>query len=117
MTEPAGRQPGQTPPTVSFGAVSVFFGEKNGKYPEANQVIVQGRDTRVALDAPLVANRMGEAFDACDMRLYAVAARVRLARLVGGDEGAGLSAAAEGFFRAQEVKNPPALLQVLAPGW
>jgi hypothetical protein len=58
-----------------------------------------------------------EAFEACDMRLYAVVARVRLAGLVGGDEGASLRAAAAAFFRAQEVTNPPALLDMVAPGW
>ncbi len=52
---------------ADFGPVTVFFGEKNGKYPEANQVIVTGRDTRAALDAPLVANRIGAPFDAADL--------------------------------------------------
>ena len=52
---------------ADFGPVTVFFGEKNGKYPEANQVIVTGTDVRAALDAPLVANRIGAAFDTADM--------------------------------------------------
>ena len=38
---------------VVFGPVTVFLGEKNGKYPDANQVIVTGADVRAALDAPL----------------------------------------------------------------
>jgi hypothetical protein len=42
---------------------------------------------------------------------------VRLAGLVGGDEGAALQATAAAFFRAQEVTNPAALLEMIAPGW
>jgi glyoxylase-like metal-dependent hydrolase (beta-lactamase superfamily II) len=44
---------------VRHGAVSVFFGEKSGKYPDGNQVVVRGADTLVAFDTPLVANRLG----------------------------------------------------------
>jgi len=46
-------------PHIRFGAVSVFSGEKSGKYPDGNQVVVQGADTRAAFDTPLVANRLG----------------------------------------------------------
>ncbi|MBE0593368.1 MAG: MBL fold metallo-hydrolase, partial [Gemmatimonadales bacterium] len=38
MTDPVRR--------VDFGRVSVFFGEKSGKYPDGNQVVVRGTDTR-----------------------------------------------------------------------
>jgi len=41
------------------GTVSVFFGEKSGKYPDGNQVTVRGADTLAAFDTPLVANRLG----------------------------------------------------------
>lgn len=54
-------------PRADFGRVSVFFGEKNGKYPNGNQVLVRGSDTRAALDAPLVANVIGPEFDASDL--------------------------------------------------
>jgi len=54
-------------PRVDFGAVSVFFGEKNGKYPDGNQVVVAGRDTRVVFDSPPVANRIGAAYDDADL--------------------------------------------------
>jgi glyoxylase-like metal-dependent hydrolase (beta-lactamase superfamily II) len=43
---------------VRLGAVSVYAGEKSGKYPDGNQVMVRGADTRVAFDTPLVANRL-----------------------------------------------------------
>jgi len=44
--------------TFEKGALTVYFGEKSGKYPDGNQVVVRGRDTRVAFDTPLVANRL-----------------------------------------------------------
>jgi glyoxylase-like metal-dependent hydrolase (beta-lactamase superfamily II) len=44
--------------TFEKGALTVYFGEKAGKYPDGNQVVVRGRDTRVAFDTPLVANRL-----------------------------------------------------------
>src|SRR3990172_1415503 len=46
-------------PVLRYGAVSVFFGEKSGKYPDGNQVTVRGADTLAAFDTPLVANRLG----------------------------------------------------------
>lgn len=54
------------PPRADFGHVSVFFGEKNGKYPNGNQVVVRGSQARVALDAPIVANHIGPDFDSAD---------------------------------------------------
>lgn len=54
-------------PHADFGRVRVFFGEKNGKYPDGNQVVVRGRDTRAAFDTPLVANRIGDELDSADL--------------------------------------------------
>ena len=54
-------------PRADFGRVTVFFGEKNGKYPDANQVIVRGSDTQAAFDTPIVANYIGPEFDASDL--------------------------------------------------
>jgi glyoxylase-like metal-dependent hydrolase (beta-lactamase superfamily II) len=48
------------------GAVTVHLGEKSGKYPDGNQVLVQGSEARVAFDTPQVANRIGPAFDEVD---------------------------------------------------
>ena len=48
-----------TAPVIRLGAVSVYPGEKSGKYPDGNQVMVRGKDTLAALDTPLVANRLG----------------------------------------------------------
>lgn len=54
-------------PRADFGRVTVFFGERNGKYPDANQVIVRGSDTQAAFDTPIVANYIGAEFDASDL--------------------------------------------------
>lgn len=59
-----------TSPSVEradFGRVSVFFGAKSGKYPDGNQVIVRGSDTRAAFDTPVVANHIGPEFDATEL--------------------------------------------------
>lgn len=52
---------------ADFGRVSVFFGAKNGKYPDGNQVVVRGTDTRAAFDTPVVANHIGPEFDAAEL--------------------------------------------------
>ena len=49
------------------GAVSVYLGAQSGKYPDGNQVIVQGPQMRVAFDTPRVANRIGPVLDAVDL--------------------------------------------------
>lgn len=54
-------------PHRDFGCVRVFFGEKNGKYPDGNQVLVRGGDTLAAFDTPLVANRIGEELESADL--------------------------------------------------
>jgi glyoxylase-like metal-dependent hydrolase (beta-lactamase superfamily II) len=45
-------------PSLQFGPVSVYLGEKSGKYPDGNQLLVRGGDTLAAFDTPLVANRI-----------------------------------------------------------
>lgn len=52
---------------VDFDRVSVFFGEKSGKYPDGNQVLVRGSDTRAAFDTPIVANHIGAEFEATEL--------------------------------------------------
>lgn len=52
-----------------FGSVTVYSGEKNGKYPDGNQVIVTGRSERAAFDSPLVANTLGQIFCSCDLAI------------------------------------------------
>jgi glyoxylase-like metal-dependent hydrolase (beta-lactamase superfamily II) len=52
---------------LRFGGVRVFPGERSGKYPDGNQVLVQGADTRVAFDMPLVSHTLGAALDGVDL--------------------------------------------------
>jgi glyoxylase-like metal-dependent hydrolase (beta-lactamase superfamily II) len=54
-------------PTLALGPVTVYFGEKSGKYPDGNQVVVRGRDAVAAFDMPLVANRLGPVLDTVDL--------------------------------------------------
>ena len=54
-------------PQFQLGPVSVWFGEHAGKYPDGNQIVVQGRDTRVAFDTPPIANHIGPALDDAEL--------------------------------------------------
>jgi len=56
-------------PSATFGPVTVFFGGKNGKYPDGNQVVVRGADTLAVFDTPQVSNRIGAAFDDADLAI------------------------------------------------
>jgi glyoxylase-like metal-dependent hydrolase (beta-lactamase superfamily II) len=59
-----------TSPTLEraeFGRVTVVFGDKNGKYPDGNQVLVRGGDIRVAFDTPIVSNHIGPDFDSTEL--------------------------------------------------
>ncbi len=52
---------------LRIGPVRVYLGEKSGKYPDGNQVVVQGADTRVAFDTPLVAQHIGADLNEADL--------------------------------------------------
>lgn len=52
---------------ADYGRVTVFFGEKSGKYPDGNQVVVRGSDTHAAFDTPLVANHIGPELDEAEL--------------------------------------------------
>jgi len=54
-------------PVHEIGPVRVFFGEKSGKYPDGNQVVVLGSDVKVAFDTPLVARRLEAELDGVDL--------------------------------------------------
>jgi glyoxylase-like metal-dependent hydrolase (beta-lactamase superfamily II) len=56
-------------PSATFGPVTVFFGEKNGKYPDGNQVVVRGADALAVFDTPQVSHRIGAAFEAADLAI------------------------------------------------
>jgi len=55
--------------------------------------------------------------DACEMHLYAAAARLRLGALLGGDEGRTLVGQGREFFTRQGVRDERAMLALLATGF
>jgi len=56
-------------PSARFGPVTVYFGDKTGKYPDGNQVVVRGRDTMVVFDTPQVANRIPQVLAEADLAI------------------------------------------------
>lgn len=58
---------GEPVPFADFGRVRVYLGDKNGKYPDANMMVVRGAEARAAIDAPLAANQVGADFEAADL--------------------------------------------------
>jgi eukaryotic-like serine/threonine-protein kinase len=76
---------------------------------------VVGRSDRVRARACLEDACAG--LEACDMRLYAAAARRRLGQLEGGEKGRGEVAEAEERMRAEGVVDPARMCAMLAPGF
>jgi len=58
-----------------------------------------------------------QGFDEADMPLYAAAARNRLGRLLGGEEGSRLRAAGNSWMTRQGIKNPSRMTAMVAPGF
>jgi serine/threonine protein kinase/tetratricopeptide (TPR) repeat protein len=58
-----------------------------------------------------------EGLELTNMKLYATAARLRLGQLIGGDHGTELIADSEDWMRKQQIKNPAAFANMLAPGF
>ena len=56
-----------TTPSATFGPATVYFGDKHGKYPDGNLVVVRGRDATAVFDTPLVANRLPEVLAEADL--------------------------------------------------
>jgi glyoxylase-like metal-dependent hydrolase (beta-lactamase superfamily II) len=54
-------------PSAEFGPVRIYFGKNLGRFPDGNQVIVQGTDSRAAFDSPLVSSLIGDDFDQADL--------------------------------------------------
>ncbi len=55
-----------TAPSFQRGSVQVYLGDKSGKYPDGNQVVVTGAYRCVAFDMPLVARSLTGVFDGVD---------------------------------------------------
>lgn len=51
---------------VELGPVTVYLGEKSGKYPDGNQVVVRGADQSLAFDTPLVSLTIPEVIRSVD---------------------------------------------------
>jgi glyoxylase-like metal-dependent hydrolase (beta-lactamase superfamily II) len=68
-------------PDFERGRVSVYFGEKSGKYPDGNQVVVRGRDAKAAFDTPLVARRLDAELEGVDLVILGHAHEDHLAGL------------------------------------
>lgn len=49
-----------------MGSVQVILGDKSGKYPDGNQVVVRGAEMQVAFDMPLVSRTLGGVLDEVD---------------------------------------------------
>ena len=62
-------RPMTTTSTLELGPVTVHFGDKSGKYPDGNQVVVRGSDTMVVFDTPQVANRIPEVLADADLAI------------------------------------------------
>ena len=58
-----------------------------------------------------------EGFEVTDMKLYAAAARRQLGKIIGGQRGAELIDMSEDWMRRQQIKNPTAFANMLAPGF
>ncbi|HMO45417.1 MAG TPA: MBL fold metallo-hydrolase [Rubrivivax sp.] len=54
---------------LELGPVRVYFGEKSGKYPDGNQVVVRGADSMVVFDTPQAANRLPEVLADADFAI------------------------------------------------
>ncbi|GMV07562.1 MAG: hypothetical protein AMXMBFR53_38370 [Gemmatimonadota bacterium] len=74
--------------------------------------------TRDARDAvPTLLAKAVAGFEAAGMRLYAAAARLRLAGVVGGEEGARMREDAERFMRREAIENPERMARTLVTGF
>ena len=58
-----------------------------------------------------------DGFESADMALYAAAARRRLGEIRAGDEGRELIAQSEEWMSKQQIKNPVAVTNLMAPGF
>jgi serine/threonine protein kinase len=73
----------------------------------------RGDDSRAAA----LASQAVEGFEASDMKLYAAAARRRLGEILGGDGGGEMVKQADDWMSKQEIKNPAAVTNLMAPGF
>ncbi len=82
-------------------------------------LILAGLAHRSGDDARAVAlmTQAVEGFEASDMKLYAATARRRLGEIRGGDLGLELVNQADDWMSRQQIKNPSAVANLMAPGF
>ncbi|HBB88159.1 MAG TPA: ATP-binding protein [Blastocatellia bacterium] len=68
-------------------------------------------------EATRVLSEAVQMFERAEMRLYAAAARRRLGEKLGGERGQQLISEADAWMTGQKIKNPEALVRMLAPGF
>ena len=69
------------------------------------------------VSAVALLERALQEFEAADMRLYAIATRYRLGEMVGGERGDELLKSANEWMSRQQIKNPPRVVNLMAPGF
>ena len=67
--------------------------------------------------AAILVSQAVEGFEAADMKLYAATARRRLGEILGGDNGRELIRQADDWMSRQQIKNPAAVANLMAPGF
>jgi len=59
--------------TAQFGPVTVVLGDRSGKYPDGNQILLEGSDTRAVFDTPRITREfssgLGGWFDTVDLAI------------------------------------------------
>ena len=72
---------------------------------------------RAAGNATSLLSESVQSFERADMHLYAAAARWRLGERLGDERGKELIAEAKAWMESQKIKNPEAMMRMLAPGF
>jgi hypothetical protein len=93
---------------------------ENMPWSNALALLVRATLARQDDDAESAAALLAEAIDAftgVDMHLYAAVARRRLGAIVGGQRGRTLQHDASAWMAAQDIRNPAAMAQLIAPGF
>ena len=59
--------------SAQFGPVTVIFGDRSGKYPDGNQILLEGNDTRAVFDTPRITRQfsagLGEWFESVELAI------------------------------------------------
>jgi hypothetical protein len=103
-------------------------GEQNAKRLEREQTpeaqamarLVRAGIAHAKGDACSAVRQLTEAvagLERAEMQLFAAAARQRLGRIMGGEEGTALVAQADAWMAGQQIRNPDCMAAMLVPGF